>query len=390
MYPNPHSEMSEDKTSASSRHPEPEPLSPDDALAHALSGDDRHVGDEPVSEFTEENWLSQHPADRALVEAFSGGLKTSEMRFDVNVEAALETVRKRIVEENSARVIPMTPRPSAPTVRKRWYWRGAGLAAAAALVVAIGFQSMRTPTAPGSADGSKSGVKAGMFTVYRTGTGVVDSIELADGSLVILAPQTQLKVQNNFALSRVVELDGSAFFSVKHDETRPFLVHSRGAEIRDVGTAFSVRMNNSGGVVVSVTEGVVTLGGVASDSTSDGAHVELRAGDRGTFAYSGIADDDPSIDVRTNVVGADEVTWTRGVLSYRDVPVAQVSEDVKRWYGIDLRLSGDLLSRRTISATLRADSASQAIRIIALALGADVTQTGDTVLLSPIGPGGAR
>ncbi len=382
--------MSEDKSNTSSRHPDSEPLLPDDALAQALSGEDRHVPDEAGSEFSEQKWLSERPADRALVNAIMLGLNEPEEELKVNVEAALAAVKKRIAEDSSARVSPFTPRTSDRVTRKGWYWRAAGLAAAALLAVAIGFQSMEAPASLASSDRATSGVKMGDYTVYRTGTGVLDSIQLADGSLVILAPQSQLKVRNNFTVARSVDLDGSAFFNIKHNEISPFLVHSNGAEIRDVGTAFTVRTNSSGGVVVSVTEGVVTLGRVASDSTSDAAHVELRAGDRGTFASAENVNDDPSIDVRTNVVGADEVTWTRGVLSYRDVPISQVRDDVKRWYGIDLRLSGDLLARRTISATLRTDSASQAIRIIALALGADVTQTGDTVLLSHIGPGGVR
>ena len=44
------------------------------------------------------------------------------------------------------------------------------------------------------------------------------------------------------------------------------------------------------------------------------------------------------------------------------------------------------LAGRTLTASFHSDSASQVVRVIALALGAEVVQRGDTILLLPLSP----
>ena len=91
--------------------------------------------------------------------------------------------------------------------------------------------------------------------------------------------------------------------------------------------------------------------------------------------------------VRRGVVTTDDVSWTRGVLAYRDTPLDEVRADLHRWYGLDLRVTDDALIARTLTATFRGDSAQQVIQVIALALGAEAIQRGDTVYLQPQGSG---
>jgi transmembrane sensor len=81
------------------------------------------------------------------------------------------------------------------------------------------------------------------------------------------------------------------------------------------------------------------------------------------------------------------MAWTRGQLAYRDAPLAEVQADLRRWYGIELQVADAVLAQRTLTASFRGDSAAQVIQVIALALGADVVQRGDTILLQPQGPG---
>jgi transmembrane sensor len=73
------------------------------------------------------------------------------------------------------------------------------------------------------------------------------------------------------------------------------------------------------------------------------------------------------------------------VLSYRDASLSEVRADLLRWYGLDLRVVDSALARRTLTASFRGDSAAQVVRVIALALGAEVVQQGDTVTLQPQG-----
>ncbi len=332
------------------------------------------------------------PADVQLLRVIDAALEfeaPSEgagVAASVNVEAALVAVRQRIDAEQWTSGVQGDQRdhhPLRPTLtttrvvpdralRRPGSRRVAGMAAAAALVLAVGFGVWRVSGT--GTDSSLAAAKATSGQVYSTSVGVRDSVLLSDGTRIVLAPGSRLTVASDFATSRVVHLEGAAFFDVKHDEARPFTVRSNGAEVRDVGTAFSVNTDARGGVVVAVTEGVVALRAVAAA----GAPVELRAGDRGVLPEAG---PERAITVQRGLVTAADVAWTRGELTYRDAPLREVQADFRRWFGIELETADAALGSRRLTASLRADSAGQALRIIATALGAEMTQKGDTVVL---------
>lgn len=334
------------------------------------------------------------PADARLLRVIDSVLErespSSGGAAPLNVEVALSSVRARIAAETGATAEREDRRdnhPLRPTLavsrvipaavpHRSWSRRVSGLAAAAGLVIAAGFGAWRLSDAgsPTTPVGTGETAVAASGRVFNTAVGVRDSVVLADGSHVVLAPGSRLTVASDFATSRAVELEGAAFFDVKHDEAHPFTVRSNGAEVRDVGTAFSVNTDARGGVVVAVTEGVVALRGAATT----GVPVELRAGDRGVIRMTG---PESGITVQRGLVTAADVAWTRGELSYRDAPLREVQADLRRWFGIELETADAALGDRTLTASLRADSASQALRIIAAALGAEMTQKADTVVL---------
>jgi transmembrane sensor len=60
-----------------------------------------------------------------------------------------------------------------------------------------------------------------------------------------------------------------------------------------------------------------------------------------------------------------------------------VAADLRRWYGVELRVTDTALLRRHVSATFVGDSADRVLDVIALALGARVERRGDTAYLRP-------
>jgi len=319
------------------------------------------------------------PDDAALYRALDRVLPAPEpVVRQVDVEAALASVRARIAADETLDATPAKPAltvsrtaaPARPALPGRSRMRSTtGLAAAAAIVAAAGLGTWRLMSASGT---SAAAVAAAI--VYETRVGVRDSMLLADGSHVTLAPGSRLSVAADFATSRTVQLEGAAFFDVRHDEAHPFTVRSGGAEIRDIGTAFSVNTDAGGAVVVAVTEGVVALRGAGS-----AAAVELNAGDRGVAGAPGAVDG--AVMVERGAVTPSSVAWTHGELVYRDAPLREVRADFRRWFGVELDVADSSLASRTLTASLRADSEAQALQIIAIALGADAVQRGDTVVL---------
>jgi len=82
-------------------------------------------------------------------------------------------------------------------------------------------------------------------------------VQLEDGSTAVLDAGTALALEFDGQQRRLRLLRGQAWFQVAH-EARPFQVEAAGGRVRDIGTAFSVSMQDTT-VTTQVSEGVVDV-----------------------------------------------------------------------------------------------------------------------------------
>lgn len=75
---------------------------------------------------------------------------------------------------------------------------------------------------------------------YRTGIGEQQTIQLSDGSTVMLNTSSYLSVDYS-QQRRTLTLHGQAYFSVAPDPDRPFVVVTDNGRVRALGTAFDVK-----------------------------------------------------------------------------------------------------------------------------------------------------
>lgn len=290
------------------------------------------------------------------------------------VETALASVMARRgranVEPQTPGLLPFPQRPSAKLGQLRSRWRRAALSAAAAVVVVAGASMLWRAT---RAD--QRGATVAQLPIaaeYRTVAGEVDTLRLSDGSTVVLGPSSTLALAGAFGAStRETTLDGQAFFDVVHDDARPFVVRTSGATLRDVGTSFDVRSHARDGTRVAVVTGAVD---VTASRRNAGAPTVLHAGDRAEVREDGMR-------VERGAVTRDEPSWTRGVLEFRDAPLASVAEELQRWYGVKLVVTDSTIAERRLTATFQGSNADELGRVLAAVLGGTVTRTGDTLRL---------
>src|SRR6185437_5197374 len=85
---------------------------------------------------------------------------------------------------------------------------------------------------------------------------------LPDGSTVVLSAGSKLDYPSSFdgLAKREVYLEGQAFFDVKHNVSRPFIVHTGKLETRVLGTSFNIKaMPGDVNIVVTVKSGKVGI-----------------------------------------------------------------------------------------------------------------------------------
>jgi transmembrane sensor len=92
---------------------------------------------------------------------------------------------------------------------------------------------------------------------YSTRLGEVRTVALQDGSVVTLNTQSTIDVAYSRRDRRIQLISGEALFDVAKDASRPFLVSAGLAEVRAVGTSFTVSRVGAEPVEVMVREGVV-------------------------------------------------------------------------------------------------------------------------------------
>jgi transmembrane sensor len=331
-----------------------------DALAGYLAGE---TSEEETARV--QAWLAAHPADDQLLGALDDALSEltlgAETDRGIDVDKALAAVKSRRGADLRLHRGVEARRMAAARPSHKWQPL-AGLAAAAA-VIAIGAVFLKRSSEPA---GEAVTIAARTLT---TPVGGRDSLVLPDGSQVVLGPGSRLDIAEGFGQSlRKVSLTGEAMFTVVHDPGKPFSVIANGTEIRDVGTAFVVHSDESGAVRVAVTQGVV-------DVRTAARNARLAAGTAARVDAAG------SIVTDAGINADDELAWTRGALVFRDTPLNEVAEDLRRWYGVRLDIRDSALGRRPLSASFHGDPVARVLDVIGLALGASIERRGDVAIV---------
>jgi transmembrane sensor len=176
----------------------------------------------------------------------------------------------------------------------------------------------------------------------QTRIGETRSLQLADGSRVILGGRTQIRVSLGSHSRQIDLLRGEAFFAVAKDPARPFEVHAGNATVTAVGTEFNVR-RGSDRVLVAVIEGRVV---VAPEQNQN--KVPLEAGQQTVVDRKGIESSQKLVDT------AAATAWQSGRLVFRREPLRYVIEDVNRYASRpivledarngDIRITGTVLT----------------------------------------------
>src|SRR5690606_17675361 len=171
-------------------------------------------------------------------------------------------------------------------------------------------------------------------------------LTLSDGSKVQLNVNSKLEYPRFFVgNTREVTLNGEAFFNVKSDPSRPFVVRANGGMVRVRGTSFGVRAyERDGGIKVVVVEGAVDLSATDSEGVSSET-VLLEKADLGQVVAGRIER------VISNVDPIRHLGWQEGVLIFDDTPFSEVVEELENWYDLSIGIQDTALAHRPLTAT---------------------------------------
>lgn len=152
-------------------------------------------------------------------------------------------------------------------------------------------------------------------------------IELPDGSQVWLNAASSISFPSSFSgNTREVAITGEAYFEVKHDAEKPFIVRSGNTIIRDIGTRFNVMAYADESVKkVTLQEGAVEVthaGDNQKQLLTPGQQVQVSP--TGKFTWIKQIDADAAI------------AWKEGRFNFQDADLQTVMRQLSRWYNVEV------------------------------------------------------
>jgi transmembrane sensor len=172
---------------------------------------------------------------------------------------------------------------------------------------------------------------------YVSAPGEIRTVTLADQSQVTLDGDSAIAVDFSRGERHVQLRRGAGFFSVTHTGD-PFVVAAEKGEARVLGTQFEVRLQPHG-AQVTVLSGRV---GVTADR--GGEQQILTAGQQVAYG-EGSAQKLHAVDSEA------QLAWRQGWLTYYKSTLADVVEDLRRYYPGRIVLLNDELAARKVSGS---------------------------------------
>jgi ferric-dicitrate binding protein FerR (iron transport regulator) len=198
-------------------------------------------------------------------------------------------------------------------------------------------------------------------------TGKRKTVKLPDGTLITLEPNSKLDYPGRFTGStREVHLTGEAYFEVKPNHEKPFIVHTPYVIATVLGTSFNVEAYPNGIARVVVTSGRVKVQTVNASNELQAVIIN--------------ADQSVAYNITINEIekrnAPEEAVYYkqrhRGRFSYAGVPIAKVVQEMERYYHTPVTLEGNTSNCVFYGYFQVNDNVDKALSLVALSLNATV------------------
>ncbi|WP_025761215.1 FecR family protein [Dyadobacter tibetensis] len=267
-----------------------------------------------------EDWVSLHP--ESAEEIAQARLILKAIRFKKHSVSAEEIQLEWSKLQSGIQLSESRPREDArsPHWRQIW-WKVAAVFLLVGLII-IGRQYQY----PGmSADASDE---------HRViaGPGKRLLLVLPDGSRVKLNSGSQVSYAKSFSDSqRTVTLEGEAFFEVRRDTLRPFVIHTGKLSTEVLGTSFAIRAyKGQPDIEVAVVEGKVRVNANRNDKKEIGA--VLQKDEMATFDLKSEKIDISAFDP------SEQILWKDGIIHFKKADFPSIIKKLERCYGVRFQL----------------------------------------------------
>jgi transmembrane sensor len=249
----------------------------------------------------------------------------------------------------------------------RWVWYASGMAAMLLIIFGLSFYfNVEKPT---TLSRIQSDIPLSDWAKYENLSAKVLKISLPDGSTVWLQPKTLLSYNQSDRVYRQVNLRGEAFFDVKRDESRPFLIYSGKMTTKVLGTSFNVKAYpETEKFEVSVVTGKVSV---------------MNESEREVFVTP---KQQVILETKTDNIFINEIPkdktyyWELASLSFDNTSMESVISSIEQNYNVTIELSPKLKACR-LSGNFTNEHLATILEIVCRSIEAEYVIDGDRIIL---------
>lgn len=195
------------------------------------------------------------------------------------------------------------------------------------------------------------------------------SIYLPDSSKVTLNSESFLEYPQTFDNERMIVLKGEAFFDVKEDPTRPFIVRTGNLTTTALGTSFNVKAYpEEQNISVSLASGKVITETVNRS-------IELTPGEKTILHTRTGFIEKVRFQIET------DLAWKKGVLVFDKSDLQEFVHTIERWYDVNVEIQGTPSESWRISGSFDNETLKNVLESLSFARKIDYSLKGNNVIL---------
>jgi transmembrane sensor len=308
----------------------------DHLIARYLTGEASEAEKQELNQ-----WMEQNEPNRKYFEgiSFANQQAVASHRVEkVNVDVAWQKLHQQM---KSGQKITVSPQKKAANILPLWIRVAAIVILVSGLTIFLYNQRNNAP------------IKYN--TVAALATDSILNYTLTDSSVVTLNQHSQIACASGYGKKeRRVRLTGEAFFSVKHNAEKPFIVESSGTFIKVTGTSFNIKGNDPD----SLVEVYVKTGNVMF-FTAENEGISLVAGETGVFNKN------RGTFIKTKEANPNVTAYTNRVFVFYHTTLNEVFRQLDKVYGVTIVPANTQLGLCTITVSFNDDNIETILNIIA-------------------------
>ena len=279
------------------------------------------------------------PAEKKAVENFYQRNQQKELLADYSEaeeRKILELIKAKVFDQIKIREVKK-PKPWATFAK---------IAASLTILIALSFWLSQNFTSE----------KPVEYLTKTTQRGQKSTITLSDGSTIRLNAESSVTYPASFSMldTRTVQLNGEAFFTVKRNTTKPFVVETSSLQTTVLGTSFNVKAYHQDEVAkVTVASGKVQV--------ASAVHFTASSSEASTKSLFLVAGEQAAYQQHTQQLNKAEVSlesflaWKDDLIIFDDISLHEATRVLERWFDVEIQLQRPELGECYINGSYQSE-----------------------------------